>query len=64
MGASARDAGVVTIAKDDPVDTERLARARQAIADRLLARGKHVDVSVDVVTDAATPFVDVVITAG
>ena len=62
-GASVRDTGVITIGKEDPAEAERVARARQAIADRLKARGKHLTVTADVRRDDAAAAVDVVLAA-
>jgi hypothetical protein len=58
-GVSARDAGVVTIATNDAVETDRLSRAREAMGDRLVARGKHVAVTLELLTDDAAAAVDV-----
>jgi hypothetical protein len=62
-GATARDIGVVTIAKGDPAESERIAHARQVLADRLVARGKHVEVAAELRTDDAASAVDVVLAA-
>jgi outer membrane protein assembly factor BamA len=62
-GVSARDAGVVTIVKNDPVEPDRLARARQALTDRLHARGKPLAVTVEMHADDATAAVDVELVA-
>jgi outer membrane protein assembly factor BamA len=62
-GMSPRDTGVITIGKGDPAETDRIARACQAIADRLKARGKPASVTVQLHSDAAAAVVDVVLAA-
>lgn len=62
-GAAERDAGSVTLARGEAVDAERLERARTAIADRLAARGKRVDVEVRMTPDQGTHGVDVELAA-
>lgn len=51
VGASARDAGVVTLAPGEPVLASRLAEARQALAARLAARGKPHTVTTQLAPD-------------
>ena len=62
-GATAKDAGIVTIVPGDPVEADHIARARQAVAARLAARGKHLDLAVQLHPDDATATVDVVLDA-
>jgi len=62
-GATAEEAGVVTIASGDAVDADRLARARTALADRLASRGKRRDVTVEMRTDDHLATVDVILNA-
>lgn len=40
-GATARDAGVVTLARGDDAVADRIERARLGVAERLSTRGKH-----------------------
>jgi outer membrane protein assembly factor BamA len=63
MGAAPKDAGVVTLSAGEVVSPARIAEARDALADRLTARGKHGSVTVQTTTDAAAAAVDVVLTA-
>jgi outer membrane protein assembly factor BamA len=63
-GASSRDAGIVTISKGEVVRSDRLERARDAMAERLVARGKQANVvSVKLAPDEAAAAVDVVLAA-
>jgi len=62
-GATAKDAGVVTIAAGEVVSTSRITQARDALADRLAARGKRGTVTVNMSTDEAAAAVDVVLAA-
>ena len=62
-GATAKDAGVVTLTTGDVVSPARIAEARDALADRLTARGKRGNVTVQMTTDAAAAAVDVVLSA-
>ena len=62
-GASVKDAGIVTIAAGEIVSPARIAEARDALADRLTARGKRGTVTVQMTTDAAAAAVDVVLSA-
>jgi outer membrane protein assembly factor BamA len=62
-GATLRDSGVVTMAKGDVVMAERFERARAALADRLVARGKSGAVSVKLHTDESAAAVDVELSA-
>jgi len=59
IGASGRDAGVVTLASGDTALPDRIERAREALADRLVARGKKVTVELALATDVANAAVDV-----
>ena len=63
VGASETDAGVVTIGKGEVVLADRLAHARDAIAERLTIRGKPATVALEVVPDAAAAMADVVLVA-
>ena len=62
-GVSERDTGVVTLAVGDIVMTDRLERAREALADRLAARGKPTAVTVKLVRDERAATVDVELVA-
>lgn len=62
-GATAKDAGVVTIAAGEVASATRIAEARDTLADRLAARGKRGDVTVQMTTDTAAAAVDVVLSA-
>jgi outer membrane protein assembly factor BamA len=62
-GATELEAGVVTLAAGDIVDGHRIDRAREALADRLAARGKRRDVMVHLSTDAASALVDIELVA-
>jgi outer membrane protein assembly factor BamA len=62
-GASAKDAGVVTLATGEVVSPARIAEARDALADRLTARGKRGTVTVQMSTDTVAAAVDVVLSA-
>ena len=62
-GATAKDAGVVTLATGEVASAARIAEARDALADRLAARGKRGSVTVQTTTDAAAAAVDVVLSA-
>ncbi len=57
-GTSVREAGVVAIGKGDEAVADRIERARQDVADRLSARGKHT-VTVRQAVDVAAAAVDV-----
>jgi len=68
VGTSPQNAGVVTIAKGDVVRSDRLERARAALAERLITRTKlttqkptTTDVSVKLQPDEAAAAVDVVL---
>lgn len=52
-GAADKDTGVVTLAKGEAVDGDRIERARAALSDRLAARGKHVEVDAKLSTVGA-----------
>lgn len=58
-GATARDAGVVTLVAGDPVEADRLAHARDALSARLGARGKSGAVAVELARDDREATVDV-----
>lgn len=62
-GVAAKDAGVVTLAPGEVASPERFEEAREALADRLDARGKPAQVAVEVTTDEAAGAVDVVLSA-
>ncbi len=59
VGATAKDAGVVTIATGDVAIADQLAHERDAIADRLAARGRSSSVALQIIPDVATATVDV-----
>ena len=62
-GASARDAGVVTLASGEVMRPELIERARAALAERLRVRGKHATVVATVRRDAQARAVDVELAA-
>ena len=62
-GATERDAGVVTLTAGDDASADRIERARQALADTLVRRGKPSQVSVTLHTDQAAGVVDVELTS-
>jgi outer membrane protein assembly factor BamA len=62
-GATPRDAGVVTITAGDPVEADRLAHARDALAARLAARGKRHAVEVKLAKNDRDATVDVELAA-
>jgi outer membrane protein assembly factor BamA len=62
-GATAKDAGVVTLTAGEVASPARFAQAREALAERLAARGKPATVTVEVTTDEAAAAVDVVLSA-
>ena len=62
VGATERDAGIVTIARGEVVRTDRLARAADAMTERLVSRGKQAAVAVKLAPDEAAAAVDVVLT--
>lgn len=62
-GASAKDAGVVTLQTGEVASPTRFAQAREALAERLAARGKQATVTVQLTTDEAAAAVDVVLSA-
>ena len=62
-GATEKDAGVMTISTGEVVLAERLAHAREAIAERLKSRGKPSTVALDVILDAKTASADITLTA-
>lgn len=63
VGASQRDAGVVTVAAGEIVEAHRIERARAALADRLAARGKPSRVEARVTRDPADAVVDIELVA-
>ena len=63
VGLTAQQAGVVTVGTGDTVEPDRIARARTAIADRLVARGDRRTVTARVVADPAAAVVDVELAA-
>ncbi len=62
-GATARDAGVVTLTAGDDAIADRIERARLQLADSLAARGKSSHVTVSVRPDQAAGVVDVELTS-
>ena len=62
-GASQLDAGVVTLGAGEVALADRIARAQEALADRLAARGKPSNVRVHVSTDLAANLVDIELVA-
>ncbi len=58
-GAGERDAGIVTIAEGEVASPAHIAEARDALAERLAARGKRRPVTAQVTTDRASATVDV-----
>jgi hypothetical protein len=56
-----KDVGVVTLAAGDDAVRARIERARQALADALVRRGKPATVALSVHTDLAAAAVDVVL---
>ncbi|MDB4958861.1 MAG: hypothetical protein JWO36_6430 [Myxococcales bacterium] len=62
-GTAARESGFVTIIKGDVLVADRVERARTALADRLVARGKLGAVSVKLHTDESAATVDVELSA-
>ena len=62
-GAAPKDAGVVTLSAGEVASPARIAEARDALADRLTARGKPASVTVQTTTDASAAAVDVVLSA-
>ncbi len=62
-GATAKEAGVVTIQVGEVVSPARSSEARDALADRLAARGKRGTVTVQMMTDTAAAAVDLVLSA-
>lgn len=63
VGLTAQQAGVVTVGTGDPVEADRIARARVAIAERLAASGDHRDVTARVTRDDAAATVDLELAA-
>jgi outer membrane protein assembly factor BamA len=62
-GAAQRDAGVITLAAGEIFAADRIARARDALAARLAARGKQSVVEARLVPDHAAGAVDVELVA-
>ena len=62
-GAAPADAGVVTLRTGEVVLSERIERARAALADRLAARGKRSEVAANVVPDISAGVVDIELVA-
>lgn len=63
VGVSELDAGVVTLAAGEALIADRIARARDALAERLAARGKRSNVVVNLKRDQRTSSVDVELVA-
>jgi outer membrane protein assembly factor BamA len=61
VGAPERDTGIVTIARGEIVNTERIEQARDALATRLAARGRAASVAIKLESDVLTRSVDVVL---
>lgn len=59
MGATERDAGVVTLSSGDEANAGRIERARQTLLDNLVRRGKASQVEVTMQLDVASALVDV-----
>lgn len=62
-GASELDAGIVTLAPGEALMADRIAHARDALAERLAARGKRSNVVVHLKRDQSTSSVDVELVA-
>jgi outer membrane protein assembly factor BamA len=62
-GATQLEAGVVTLSAGDVIDGHRIERAREALADRLAARGVRRDVLVHMSTDTEQALVDIELVA-
>lgn len=62
-GATQLEAGVVTLSPGEIVDAHRIESAREALADRLAARGKRREVLVHVAQDLAAGVVDIELVA-
>ncbi len=63
-GAGERDAGIVTIAEGEVALPAHVSEARDALAERLAARGKRRPVTAQVTTDHASATVDVQLVVG
>lgn len=62
-GTTAKDAGVVTLGEGELVIAERIARVREALTERLAARGKRSLVVANVRPDLATATADIELAA-
>lgn len=62
-GASPLEAGVVTLAAGEIVDAHRIESAREALSDRLAARGKRRGILVHVAQDLGAGVVDIELVA-
>lgn len=62
-GAKATEAGIVTFAGGDVADADRIARARKAVEERLLVRGKQHVVEASLSLDAAAGVADLTLSA-
>lgn len=62
-GASQAQAGVVTLGAGEVVMSDRIERARSALADRLAARGTRREVTANVMPDLAAGVVDIELVA-
>lgn len=62
-GAASKDIGVVTISEGEPVEADRLAHAKDALAARLTARGKRHSVELRLTRDDRSATVDVELAA-
>ena len=63
IGATPREAGVVTLAAGEVAMADRIARTRDALATRLSVRGKQTAVALRVAPDEAAAAVDVELVA-
>lgn len=63
IGVGPKDAGVVTLTPGEVASPARFAQAREALSERLAARGKRGSVAVHLTTDEAAAAVDVVLSA-
>lgn len=62
-GASANEAGVVTLAGGEVADADRIALTRRAVEARLKVRGKQDAVEASLALDSAAGLVDIQLTA-
>jgi hemolysin activation/secretion protein len=62
-GASAAEAGIVTLCRDEVADAGRIALARRAVEERVRVRGKQQTVEASLSLDVAAGVVDLQLTA-